>query len=253
MPSITPSEKLCCACGAIKPASEYYRRSDNKNRLKGPCKSCTNVRAAVYKSKASNEVKSQRNAKAKKRRQEDPEPNRAAHLRWHYANIERAHKNHQQWYEENKERKSEYSKAYREANKACLNQHNKEYYRANKAALCAQKHEYYQANRESILEQKRQYNAANPDRLREANNLRRAREKQAGGSHTAADIEAHYATQQGKCYWCGISLEGNYHVDHIIPISKGGSNDPGNICCSCPFCNLSKHDKMPYEFSDRLF
>lgn len=46
------------------------------------------------------------------------------------------------------------------------------------------------------------------------------------------------------CHWCGVSCKDNYHVDHIQPLSKGGSNRIENICISCPPCNLKKGAKL---------
>jgi 5-methylcytosine-specific restriction endonuclease McrA len=37
-------------------------------------------------------------------------------------------------------------------------------------------------------------------------------------------------------------------VDHIIPVAKGGSDDPENLVAACKRCNFSKQDKMPDEF-----
>jgi hypothetical protein len=33
-------------------------------------------------------------------------------------------------------------------------------------------------------------------------------------------------------------------VEHIIPVSKGGSNDEINLWLSCPICNRHKADKV---------
>ena len=60
-------------------------------------------------------------------------------------------------------------------------------------------------------------------------------------------------SQKNRCWWCGKKLKGSYHVDHRIPLSRGGSNWPENIVIACPFCNLSKCDKTPLEFAGRLF
>lgn len=52
-----------------------------------------------------------------------------------------------------------------------------------------------------------------------------------------------------KCYWCGKKTKtAKIHVDHIIPISRGGIDGIENVCAACPTCNLSKHDRLPHEW-----
>ena len=48
-----------------------------------------------------------------------------------------------------------------------------------------------------------------------------------------------------ECYWCGMDAN---TVDHIIPVAKGGTDDPENLVAACRKCNFSKQDKMPDEF-----
>lgn len=74
----------------------------------------------------------------------------------------------------------------------------------------------------------------------------------ATGVHTGDDIAAQYLRQRGRCYWCGERVSKSYHVDHVIPLAKGGSNGPENLVIACPECNRRKCAKMPHEFSDRL-
>ncbi len=49
-----------------------------------------------------------------------------------------------------------------------------------------------------------------------------------------------------------VRLDGKYHVDHRIPLSRNGDNNPGNLCLTHPYCNQSKKDKMPWEWCGRL-
>jgi hypothetical protein len=47
-----------------------------------------------------------------------------------------------------------------------------------------------------------------------------------------------------KCQYCGATApEVVLHVDHIKPVSQGGSNDLTNLITSCAPCNLGKRDK----------
>lgn len=47
---------------------------------------------------------------------------------------------------------------------------------------------------------------------------------------------------EGRCVHCGS--DERLEFDHIIPVSKGGSNTARNIQLLCEFCNRSKSDKI---------
>lgn len=61
-----------------------------------------------------------------------------------------------------------------------------------------------------------------------------------------------YKQQRGHCWWCNADLAGVYHVDHRVPLAKGGTDAEDNLCLACPNCNQKKSDKMPYEVMGRL-
>lgn len=51
-----------------------------------------------------------------------------------------------------------------------------------------------------------------------------------------------------RCYLCGgLIAIGERHVDHIMPLSKGGQHRPSNLAIACAKCNLSKGGKLPHE------
>lgn len=103
-------------------------------------------------------------------------------------------------------------------------------------------------------EASRNYYKAHPEARHEQRQRRRASMHNALGKHTRADILQKMKDQRGKCYWCKKKIEGKqYDVDHIFALSKGGSNNPENICISCKPCNSHKHAKEPHEFNGRLF
>ena len=50
------------------------------------------------------------------------------------------------------------------------------------------------------------------------------------------------------CQYCGRSApEVQLHVDHIVPVSKGGQNDISNLITACQDCNLGKGAKLLNE------
>lgn len=53
----------------------------------------------------------------------------------------------------------------------------------------------------------------------------------------------------GRCEACGISsAERALEVDHIVPRSKGGSNDLWNLQALCTLCNVQKLDREAVDF-----
>ncbi len=56
-----------------------------------------------------------------------------------------------------------------------------------------------------------------------------------------------FARDSYRCRHCGISadLGAVLHVDHITPISKGGTSDLGNLQTLCQDCNLGKSNRLP--------
>lgn len=79
---------------------------------------------------------------------------------------------------------------------------------------------------------------------------RRERARQNGGSWTRHDITLLFEEQGGKCAWCfsSFGIDG-FHVDHFMPLAKGGTNDPSNLQLLHPTCNLKKGARHPAELS----
>ena len=48
-----------------------------------------------------------------------------------------------------------------------------------------------------------------------------------------------------RCVYCG--RDGNT-TDHVVPRSRGGSDEPVNRVPCCPFCNTSKNNRLPSEW-----
>jgi len=51
------------------------------------------------------------------------------------------------------------------------------------------------------------------------------------------------------CVYCGSPVcERTGHVDHVLPWSRGGSNEMSNLVAACAECNLKKGAKTPREW-----
>jgi len=56
-----------------------------------------------------------------------------------------------------------------------------------------------------------------------------------------------------RCHLCGGLIPiGQRHVDHIVPLSRGGQHSVRNLEIACAECNLRKHTKTPAEFRAAL-
>lgn len=105
-------------------------------------------------------------------------------------------------------------------------------------------------NKDIVRAMLKRWKAANPERVKAlaiaGTNTRRARKIANGGSFTAADIEALFDRQAGKCADCGST--DRLEIDHRLPILLGGSSDPSNLQLLCLPCNRSKGSKHPDEW-----
>ena len=54
------------------------------------------------------------------------------------------------------------------------------------------------------------------------------------------EIRARFAEFGHRCAYCGS--DGDLHIEHVVPISKGGPHSIGNIIPACKSCNFSKRD-----------
>lgn len=43
-----------------------------------------------------------------------------------------------------------------------------------------------------------------------------------------------------SCAYCSEDLDlKTFHIDHVVPLAVGGTNNLDNLCLSCPACNLA--------------
>ena len=157
--------------------------------------------------------------------------------------------------------KKEGVKKWREQKPARVKELNSKYNKSERKRSL--KKIWQEKNRDKINEQNREWHAKNPDRAAaklkkwKSKNVevcrthcrnRKARLRDAEGSHTKADIDALYAAQNGVCAACKVGLENGYHVDHKNPIARGGANSPDNLQLLCKRCNQTKHAKDYLEW-----
>lgn len=65
-------------------------------------------------------------------------------------------------------------------------------------------------------------------------------------------IPAIARAQKWKCAICRVPIKDGYHVDHIMPIARGGKHENRNLQLLCGPCNLRKSDRDPIHHMQSL-
>jgi len=152
---------------------------------------------------------------------------------WYLANIERKKTSRTAWNIANSERKKQAESAWIKLNS--------ERKKANDAAS-------YAANRENRKKKGIVWRAANAEAIRIKNQNYQAKKRLNGGILSKGLAAKLFNLQKGKCPCCKQPLGNNYHLDHIVPISLGGSNTDDNIQLLRQRCNNQKSAKDPIDF-----
>ena len=114
----------------------------------------------------------------------------------------------------------------------------------NKVAWSKIQQKSYIQNKAKRQQAMSDYRNENPDKLRMYANNRRALEL-AAKSFLITDKDLSRLLAQ-PCAYC--KLKPSEHIDHIIPLSRGGDNSLGNLTGACASCNLSKGSKFVMEW-----
>ena len=145
--------------------------------------------------------------------------------------------------------KKEDRKIYNDSNKDKIKKYANEYRLNNKNEISDYNRNYAMINRADITDRQRQYrNTPKGKAVALADCSNRTMALRDGDVTT---IQMQTLIENSKnCFYCKIELS-SFHVDHYIPISKGGRHTISNLVISCPKCNLKKGNKLP-EISIQL-
>ena len=143
---------------------------------------------------------------------------------WYVSNWGRARKSQHTWYEAHREQVAKASKAWRHA-------HPERTREASRA--------WHAANAERSNAHSRAWARANPEKVRLRVNRRRVRKRAAAGTFTLAEWNLLLALFSFRCAYCWRSFP-RLETDHVVPLSRGGSDSIENILPACRSCNAKK-------------
>lgn len=174
--------------------------------------------------------------------------NRAISSAWNKANPEKAKAIHAAYYSKNSVRINADKSASIKANPEKAATFWKKYRACNKEKLKAKDAAYYILNKDKIVLRSVAWAKANPKVRRIAVHNYRAQKRANGGKLSKGLSAKLFKLQQGKCPCCSKPLGDNYHLDHIMPIKRGGVNEDWNIQLLRQQCNNQKCAKDPITF-----
>lgn len=194
--------RYCGRCDQMKCHRAFSKDSKGKLGLSPWCKDCWRD----YHQKNKDQI----NIRRKENRQEKADQYNAYNREYHHNNPEPKKARDKKYRQERLEEFNAYMREYRKT---------------------------YEGHREY----NRQYVKLHPEKSAQNFNNRRARVLQAGGEFTSREWKKLCKHYNYTCLCCGKrEPEIKLTIDHVIPLSKGGTNLIDNIQPLCQSCNSSK-------------
>lgn len=222
--------KFCRDCSTEKEECDFHKDRKQKDGLNIYCKECNQRRVKV----------------------------------WRENNREKYLQDCKNRYLENKEVFSLKSAVYRSENKEEIRRRDEKYRIENRDKKNAQQKIYRSHNKDVIAERNRKYKLENPDKIKQKNrsyverNPEKAKMWAVNNQHKrrsykkstlkSSELKEWVISQSKVCLYCRCDCEQNFHIDHIIPLSKGGLHEIHNLAISCEWCNCHKSNKSVEDF-----
>ena len=191
--------------------------------------------------------------------------------RWYFKNKEKLKPIYKKYYQEHKKEKNIYTRKYLREHPEKKIEYYKRYKQKNyeKEILRGRKYRlenynkelrrsrlYYQKHKKECLKSKFEWKNKNKNKV----NLytkRRRHQLKANSKLTLQLIQQIYEDNIKRfgtltCYLCLQPIPfGKDHLEHRVPVSKGGTNNYENLAIACQKCNCSKHTKTESEFRNQ--
>lgn len=179
-------------------------------------------------------------------------------------------KDRKKYREENKEVIAKANLSWRKRNKEYIQEKGRLYYQENKKEILKKVKTYYRENTEKIMKTKKLYLKNNKEKVSLAKkNWARNNKDIVYKSGLKRRSRKHFVQFEGvartrllerdnwTCQSCNVEVhdrstgdwndEFKAHIDHVIPLSRGGDSTRENLQVLCRTCNLSKSNKAELE------
>lgn len=256
--------KKCSKCGKEKSLDEYENSKGGRFGKRADCRKCRNAarvarrladpesrnkdraagRRAASKLAKDPERVAERNRRGREHYADDPTRYSETRKAWNAANSDKILEYRKKYRDSGKQHKA--NKAYKERNREHLNACARVRNANNPEPARAATKAWRLANLEHVKRYSAQYREDNRLYFASKQSQRRATIKGLRGSATAEQVKERFDFHGNKCIYCGCC--GPMEIEHMIPISRGGTNWPANLAPACRSCNSSKRSKTFFEF-----
>jgi 5-methylcytosine-specific restriction endonuclease McrA len=256
---ITTDGRICTGCQQSKAATAFGRDPGDKTGLRARCNDCRRIDRQAAPNAAYPPAVDTKHcihcATTKAAIDFGKEPRNRDGLSGRCLDCARAYG--EAYYIENADKIKESTKEYQEKNKDTIRVNKRLFYQKNRLKMNAYKVEWTKRQDPNKLKEQRKIVRArmywnNPEHHRNYVNRRNARKRANGGSFTAEEWETLCARYDYRCLACG--KQKRLTIDHVLPITLGGSSYIENIQPLCHPCNSGKHNRhidyrinSPYE------
>lgn len=244
--------KICSKCNCEKELTEFELRKDT-NKYRNQCKKCLLEKRKKYRENNKEKIALRKKIYYEKNKE-------SILLKQKEVMKDDEHREYKkkyakEYYKKNKESVRGKQRLHRIKNIEKYRERDKRNTILFKDNIKDRNKAYYIKNKEKIIEKIKEYSQTEKGKIIKRNMNQRRRTLTKDGDVTTQQLKE-LVDRSKKCYWCEKKIGKLYHVDHVIPLAKGGKHTISNIVISCPTCNLQKNAKDPYEFAQergRLF
>lgn len=146
-----------------------------------------------------------------------------------------------QWRKNNPEKARAAIKIWKEKNPVKVAEDRAKWASNNPEKISAAVRRYRNKNPNGAKRASNKWKKSNLEKCRVINNNRRDKTK---GRLSPGIVGMLFAKQGGICPACGLLLNKDFHIDHKVPLSKGGLNVDTNVQLLHAVCNMKKGSKL---------
>lgn len=187
---------------------------------------------------------------------------RARNAAYFIKHKEELQQSHRQWVEKNREKSRAYTQKWKKDNPEKVKLKSESYYAKNKNIILEKNRNseskklyasaWRKRNKDKCSQYTKSWQLKNHLKMVEKWKRHRAKRRAIAGVPSPKIVQKLMRSQRGFCACCGKKLAHKFHLDHILPISLGGTSEDFNLQLLRAECNLKKGAKHPIDYMQSI-